>query len=153
MSMSEAKRIADQHRCAFDGEAWHGPHVFELLEGIDAKLAARKPIAGAHSIWEIVLHMRSWEEIVLRRIQGEVVEPTAVEDWPAVSETGPTAWVRALAALRQTHDDLHRAIGGLTDAALERPAPGSSTTLYRLLHGEVQHALYHAGQIAILKKD
>ncbi|HYJ32947.1 MAG TPA: DinB family protein [Candidatus Binatia bacterium] len=150
--MSEAERIADLHRRAFDGDSWHGPHVFEILEGVDAARAARKPVARAHSAWEIVLHMRAWEDIVLRRLRGEVVEPTDAEDWPRVADPGAAAWKTALAALRETHDELNRAIAAIPDERLETAAPGGRTTLYRLAHGAVHHALYHAGQLAVLKR-
>ena len=150
--MREAERIADLHRRAFDGDSWHGPHVFEILEGVDAGRAGRKPLGGAHSVWEIVIHMRAWEEIVLRRLRGEVVEPTDAEDWPPVAGSDAAAWRAALTALRETHDELNRAIGALPDDRLETAAPGGRTTLYRLAHGAVHHALYHAGQIALLKK-
>jgi uncharacterized damage-inducible protein DinB len=150
--MREAERIADLHRRAFDGGSWHGPHVFEILEGVDAVRAARRPIAGAHSVWEIVLHMRAWEDVVLRRLRGEPVEPTDAEDWPPVSDASAKAWNAALTALRETHDELNREIASIADARLETTAPGGRTTLYRLAHGAVHHALYHAGQIALLKK-
>lgn len=150
--MSEARRIADLHHRAFDGESWHGSNVFEILEGVDATRAARAALFGAHTIWEIVLHMRAWEEIVLRRLRGEVVEPTTEMDWPPVRQPSDKAWAEALTGLRETHDGLNRAIAALPDAALETTAPGGATTLYRLVHGAVHHALYHAGQIALLKK-
>ncbi len=43
--MSEAAGIADQLRRAFEGSAWHGPSVLELVSAIDAKTAAARPIA------------------------------------------------------------------------------------------------------------
>lgn len=150
--MSEAERIADLHRRAFDGDSWHGSHVFEILEGVDAPRASRQPMPGAHSVWEIVLHMRAWESIVLRRLRGQLVEPTDAEDWPPVADPTPASWKGALVALRETHDELNREIASIPDDRLETTAPGGRTTLYRLAHGAIHHALYHAGQIALLKK-
>jgi nicotinate-nucleotide pyrophosphorylase (carboxylating) len=40
----------------------------------------------------------------------------------------------------------------LEDAYLDKAVPGKNYTFYVLLHGIVQHDLYHAGQIALLKK-
>jgi len=150
--MGEAERIADLHRRAFDGDSWHGSHVFEILEGVDAVRAQMRPIAGAHSIWEIVLHLRAWEAIVLRRLRGESVNPTDTEDWPPVTETSANAWKAALVALRETHDELNREIAAIPDERLEAKTPKSPSTVYRTVHGAVHHALYHAAQIAILKK-
>ena len=151
--MSEAKRIADLHRRAFDGDSWHGPHVFDVLEGVDAARASRKPAQGAHSIWEIVLHIRVQEEIVLRLLEGgRVQHPTPEQDWPPVA-ADEMAWKSALAALRETHDQLNRMIDALDDAQLEMVPSGGRRSFYQLAHGAVHHALYHAGQIAILKRD
>lgn len=150
--MNECQRIADQHRRAFDGEAWHGPALFELLGDVDAKRAVARPIAGAHTIWEIALHVRTWENAVHQRLTGRPTEVSPEEDWPAVEDASPAAWKRALASLRETHDALNRSIAALDDARLQDQSPGSPSTIYHLLHGVVQHALYHAGQIAILKK-
>jgi len=150
--MSEAKRIADLHRRAYYGDLWHGPHVFDVLDGVDASRASLKPIESAHSIWEIVLHIQVEEEIVLRLLNGgRVQQPTLEQDWPPMA-AGETAWTSALATLRETHDELNHAIAALDDAKLETVPPGGRRTFYELAHGAIHHALYHAGQIAILKK-
>ncbi len=62
--MSETARLADQIRRAFAGDAWHGDSVLELLKGVDAETAASHPIKGAHSIWELVLHIAAWDDAV-----------------------------------------------------------------------------------------
>lgn len=62
--MTEIQRIVDQLNRAFEGEAWHGPAVMDILEGITAQQAAARPFNGTHSIWEIVLHIAAWERPV-----------------------------------------------------------------------------------------
>src|ERR1035438_6262552 len=64
-SRSEASRLADQLRRAFDGSAWHGPALLELLEDVDAATAAAKPLLKVHSIWELVLHIAVWDGAAL----------------------------------------------------------------------------------------
>src|SRR5580700_1924345 len=54
-SSSEPALIAEQLRRAFEGDAWHGPAVLELIEGLDAATAAAKPLPDVHSIWELLL--------------------------------------------------------------------------------------------------
>ena len=54
---AEVNRLEEQLRRALEGEAWHGPSVLESLAGLSAAQAASHPIAGAHSIWELVLHL------------------------------------------------------------------------------------------------
>jgi hypothetical protein len=69
--MSEIQRIEDQLRRAFEGHAWHGPAVRELLADVTAAKAAGRPLPSAHSIWEIVLHMATWERVVRRRCRAK----------------------------------------------------------------------------------
>ena len=151
--MSETKRIIDQLRRAFEGPAWHGPSVSELLKGVDAEQAARHPIAGAHSIWEVVYHIAAWERAGRQRIlEFNAVELPDEVDWPPVTDTSPKAWAAAQEELRKTNTSLQEAIAALTDKDLERVIEGAKYSAYFLLHGVVQHDLYHAGQIALLKK-
>ncbi len=151
--MRETEQIADQLRRAYEGEAWHGPSLKEILVGVTAQQAAARPVAGAHSIWEIVLHIGAWESIVLRRMGGEVVKDVSVEvDWPPVRETSEAAWKSTLAALEAGNRRLRAAIAQMTDEQLRARVPGKEASFYGELHGIVQHDLYHAGQIALLKK-
>jgi uncharacterized damage-inducible protein DinB len=157
--MTETRRIADQLKRAHGGDAWHGPSLGEVLAGITAAQAAAKPIASAHSIWEIVLHVAAWEGAVRARIEeGNIAQP-AEGDWPAVTDMSEEAWQRALALLEERHAALLETVGKLEDAELsrrlgeERDKPlGGGVSIYGTLHGVIQHNLYHAGQIALLRK-
>lgn len=84
--------IADQISRAFRGQSWHGPSVREVLAGVSAEDAAAHPIPGAHGIWEIVLHMISGYNIVLRRVRGERVQLSPEEAWLPVREVSAAAW-------------------------------------------------------------
>ena len=151
----ETLRIADQLRRAFEGEAWHGPSLLEILRGVSAAGAAARPLPKSHRIWEIVLHIAVWDDAARRRMAGEVVQPTPEQDWPAVGETSPAAWERTLDHLKRTHDALVEAVAAFSDARLLDRVPGKEPdfySFYYMLHGIVQHELYHAGQIALLKK-
>lgn len=149
---NEVTRIEDQLKRAFEGNAWHGPAVLEVLEGVTAAQAAAKPVPGAHSIWEIVQHITAWEDTARRRLQGEPAEPTPEEDWPPLGDTGDAAWTAALERLRTGHQGLRRAVAKLSDAKLKEEVAGMDQTHYLLVHGVIQHDLYHAGQIALLRK-
>jgi uncharacterized damage-inducible protein DinB len=154
-SETEAVRIADQLRRAFNGDAWHGDSVFEILQGVTAEQAAARPIAGAHTIWELVLHIRAWDGAVLRRLGGIAVELTDAENFSPVADTSENAWRKTLADVRRVHQELVGAVAALPDSRLDEMVPGKEGahyTFYYMLHGVVQHELYHAGQIAILKK-
>ena len=151
-SRSEASRIADQLRRAFDGSAWHGPALLELLDDVDACTAAAKPLPDVHSIWELVLHIAVWDDAGLRRLSGEKWQPKGLANFPAVTTVTEGAWRKAVAETKRTHQALVKTVAGLPDSRLWDRCPGKRYDFYHLLHGIAQHELYHAGQIAILKK-
>jgi len=148
----ESTRLADQLRRSTHGEAWHGPSLMELLNDVDWQQAAAKPVVSAHSIWELVLHIAVWADVAIRRVNGEAVEPTPAEDFPRVASVTEDSWRAAVQTLTQKQEALARLIETLSDQRLEEITPGKDYSLYFLLHGVVQHNLYHAGQIAVLKK-
>jgi len=151
--MREAERIAEQLRRAHEGGAWHGPALNELLGGVTAAQAAARPVPGAHTIWELVLHVEAWERAALRRLGGD---PARIydtpEDWSGIDAADEGAWREALARLAATGAELRAAVLRLEDARLDEPILPEMSSRYVTLHGVVQHTLYHAGQIAVLKK-
>src|SRR5712671_5564757 len=121
MIMREIERITDQLERAFEGEAWHGPSVLEIIEGISSQQAAARPFEGIHSIWEIVLHIAAWERAVLRRLNGDHAQLPSDEDWPMVAATSDEAWGQTRQALKQGHDDLSSTIASLDESRLNQP--------------------------------
>jgi len=157
--MSEIARIKEQMQRAFKAEAWCGSSLQEALDGVTAKRAAARPVASAHSIWEIVLHVAAWKGAISQRLTGQHVALPDEGDWPAVAEMSPAAWQETLRLLEERHAQLQSVTESLTDAQLDDflgreqdRMTGGSVTHYVTLHGILQHDLYHAGQIAILKK-
>jgi uncharacterized damage-inducible protein DinB len=155
-AISEVDRIRDQFRRAFDGDAWHGPAVLALLEGVTAQQAVAHPIPGAHSIWQLTLHIAAWERAILRRLQGDPAQLSDEEDWRPINDTSDQAWENTKKYLIDTHRELLDEIAKLDESRLNEPiitnASTPFSTVYVTLHGGVQHDLYHAGQIAIVKK-
>jgi len=150
--MTEIQRIVDQLNRAFAGEAWHGPAVMSILDGITAQQAAARPLHGAHSIWEIVLHIAAWERACRRRLAGDRAQLSGAEDWPKVAGTNEQAWGQAKEGLGQAHEELCKAVSETDEAQLDQPILEGMSSVYVTLHGVIQHSLYHAGQIALLKK-
>jgi uncharacterized damage-inducible protein DinB len=128
---------------------WHGPAFLHVLEGIDEARARARPIASAHSIWEIVLHVTAWAEIARQRLQGDATgDPAPEQDWPPVSGE----WPAAVKRLEDSHRALAADVRLLDDAALDAKVKGLDYPVGILLDGVVEHGTYHGGQIALLRK-
>ena len=152
--MTEIERILDQLKRAFEGDAWHGPSVREALAGITFEQAHARPLANAHNIWELVRHIAVWEDVGRRRLTGDraQIEISSPEDWPPPEDTSEAAWEQARDALNRGHQALVEAIARTPESILDEPIFEGMSTVYVTLHGVIQHDLYHAGQIAMLKK-
>jgi uncharacterized damage-inducible protein DinB len=150
--MTKGEAIADELRHAAIGDAWHGPALSEVVAGISAEEAMQRPIPAGHNIWELVLHITSWSNIALRRINGGQHEPFPGEDWPEWGEISEAHWAGMKADLIESHEKLCEVVAGLTDEQLERNAPGSQRSIAFMLHGVAQHGAYHGGQISLLRK-
>lgn len=159
--MPEINRLLDQLRRAFDGEPWSGPSLLATLDGLTAAQAAQRPLANAHTIWEITRHTAVWADVVRRRLlEKEMVQVSDAEDWPPQPENPTEAiWQTVLTDLRTAHEQLLTAATDLPDDYLDQPigtffdaSQGLGSTVYVSLHGVAQHYLYHAGQIALLRK-
>jgi uncharacterized damage-inducible protein DinB len=156
---SEIARILDELQREHEGDPWHGSPLRTLLAGITPEVAAARPIRNVHSVWEIVLHMTAWKNEVRRRLGGAPAATPEEGDWPGVPAPTAEAWKNALDRLEQAHTDLTAAVARLPESKLLQPITdqrdretGGGVSHYVLLHGIVQHDVYHAGQIAIVRK-
>ena len=156
---AEIARIIDELEREHAGDPWHGSPLRQILEGVDHRQAAHRPLPGAHSIWELVLHMISWKNEVRRRIEGAPSGEPLEGDWPKAPNVTAEAWRDTLAALEASHRSLVSSVSSLPEDRLFQPTndprdreTGAGVDHYVLLHGIVQHDVYHAGQIALLKK-
>jgi uncharacterized damage-inducible protein DinB len=158
--MSDIQFFREQLRKGHSDDPWHGHAITDLLDGVTAEEAAAHPIPSAHSIWEVVLHMISWQNEVRRRLGGRPPSMPQEGDWPEPADTSEAAWRkeqdRLAASLSELIDDLagHKekdldTPGGTLD---RNPALGTGVTYRGMINGLVQHNAYHGGQIALLRK-
>jgi uncharacterized damage-inducible protein DinB len=150
--MREVERIVQQMTKMFDGEAWHGPSVQEVLAGVDASSASMHPIPGAHSIWELANHLVYTQYVILQRLQGKSLPNSEEAFFPQVSDFSPQAWKETLDRLKTQELELRSAILKYSEEKLSDPLIAGGDTAYNTFHGHVQHHAYHSGQIRLLRK-
>ena len=147
------ERLVDQLRRSAEGDAWHGPSVREALDGVTVEDASAHPIAGAHSIRELVLHMAAGIQLVLRRLDGDGRQLSPEEDWPTPSEPTADAWQRDVESLFALNQRLREAVATFPATRLDDPlVPHPPYSAFTQFIGLTQHDLYHAGQIVLLRR-
>lgn len=156
----ELKRLAAELEHAARGTPWHGASLAKLLDGVTAVEAFGHPIRGAHSIWEIVLHLVAWTHEATHRLRGGLPGDPADGDWPDVPH-GPNEekWESARGRLITAHEALLATIVRMDPDDLDAPAiplrdhaQGIGVKHRVLVHGIAQHHAYHGGQIALLRR-
>ena len=151
---STAAQLSNHIKRTVAGPMWHGSPLDELLASVSSDQAAARPITGAHSIWEIVLHVTAWAEIALARLHGQRTgDPAPDEDWPPVPGSDAAAnWQAALKRLRESYRALATDTRRLEPSAFDEKVSGADYSVSNLLHGVIEHGTYHGGQIALLKR-
>ena len=152
--MSDVRRLSNFISRTISGPMWHGPALSEVLTNVTAEDAAARPIDGAHSIWEMVLHMAAWAEIAHVRLGDKppTGDPAPDEDWPPVTGRTKADWQEAVNRLYKSYRVVAED-AALTDLPqLRRIIPGRDHSVQEMFHGLIEHGSYHGGQIALLKK-
>jgi hypothetical protein len=152
--MTEAQRISRVLEEVHRGAAWHGPSLAQALEGVNAKMASYRLHPSPHNIWELVLHLTEWLELMPHRYLGEHIDVAPERDWPPSPSATEENWQATLEALWQAEASFRKAAETIPEARYCDPIEADEGTveLYRALYGMIAHCAYHAGQISLLKK-
>ena len=151
----EINTLSKMFRAAAHGKTWHGQSVWETLENISAEEAAAHPIPESHSIWDYLLHIINWREYAVRTLLDDepyIVDLNTEKDWTTITDFSKEAWEATLELYKKSTDELSEAIKTIDDSKLEEIVREHKFTFYTLLHGVIQHDIYHSGQIVLLKK-
>jgi uncharacterized damage-inducible protein DinB len=148
---SRGRRLAEAVEHSMSGPMWHGPSLAELIGDLTPAQASARPLKGVHTIWELVLHLAAWNEVVRNRLT-RAHDPSEDEQWPKIPDTSAEAWRSAVQRLKDAHRDLAADVADLSDEAIKALAPNRDHSVAVMIHGIIEHDAYHGGQIAMLKK-
>lgn len=142
---------------AFDRKSWHGTNLMGSIRGLNSGQASRRPSAGRHNIWEIVVHAAYWKYAVRRRLRGEKRGsfPLRGSNWfarPPAPAPDERLWRSDVALLVETHGGLRDAVAALGAEDLPRVPNNGKVSNLALITGVAAHDLYHAGQVQLLKR-
>lgn len=145
--MDELKNLSKLIQRVYNGKAWHGPSIMEVLGDITDESSGKKA-GNSHSIVQLVLHMIAWRNFVTRRLLSD--HEFEISDRDNFPESIP--WKDALAKLEESQDSLLKAIENIPEAQLKDAVANRKYDFYVLLHGLIHHDIYHIGQIQLIKK-
>jgi uncharacterized damage-inducible protein DinB len=150
--MDQVQRILQHYDASLHGDAWHGDAVWTILESVSLEEAAARSLAGAHSIWEIVSHMTFWEGVATTRLAGGKAGLVEELNFPAMPAATAEHWRKTLDDFGASNERFRQALQQLDPARLDELTAAGKRTYYGEAHGIIEHNIYHAGQIALLRK-
>ncbi len=132
--------------------AWHGPDLKAALADLSPRAALWRPDPGRHNVAEIALHHAWCVRSVIGRLTGLTPEPFVLEgeDWFQLSDEGPLGWPEIAAVVAEQQRRLTTVIADLGAGRIQSPL--SERERFDLVLGITCHAVYHAGQIQLLKR-
>lgn len=151
---NEISFLVAQLKDAFDGDPWFGRAGLTLLSEVTEEMAFQKP-NEQHSIVELVWHMINWKEFAincLQPIKEKGQHYYEENDWQNLDLSDITLFQRGLDQLKKSQHELLEILQMQQDSILEDMVTERTYTFRKLLHGVVQHDIYHLGQIAYIKK-
>jgi hypothetical protein len=139
-------------REGFGPGAWHGPDLKAACGDVSAGVAFLRPAAGRHNIAEVALHHAWYVRSVAAQLSGRPSDPfvMAGEDWFTLDDESTLPWAKVQSALASEQARLSRVVDDIEAGALESPLPADERV--NLVLGITGHAIYHAGQIQLIKR-
>jgi uncharacterized damage-inducible protein DinB len=147
------QQLIERYDQTLSGDAWYGYPVWTILQGLDAHCAAAQLIPGTHTIWQLVMHMEFWERVAVGRFSGPVTpEEEDAGNFPPTPAPDEAEWQKTLERFRTSNREFRQTISQFDSSILDRNPIGRQRTFRYELVGVIEHHIYHAGQIALLKK-
>ena len=148
-------KLSERYQSILEGPAWHGLSTLQLLEGVSAADATARPLPELHTIAELISHMTAWKGWVVKVLNGETdytIEINSQQDWPKHESLSEDEWKGLIDTFKQKHEELASMVDGLSEEKLSTIIPGKPFPYSAIVHGALDHDVYHSAQIAIVKK-
>jgi uncharacterized damage-inducible protein DinB len=157
MSMTISEELQKSLENVLSGDAWYGKPIYSIIEQVSFEAAYEKPRGSVHNIAEIVLHMLSWTEEVMDRLNGMAAQTPSSGDWPETGAPDEQKWQNYVNDLKLVNVNLLGAITNFpeeqwNDLVNDKRESEPVTTYKELIYEFIQHQVYHAGQIALLTR-
>lgn len=132
--------------------AWHGPDLKAALTEVTPAVAFWRPAPGRHNVAEIAVHHAYCAHNVRAKLTGTDPEPfvLAGDDWFPLTDPSTLPWSKVLELVELEQTQLARVVADIQAGRTESPLPASERL--DLVLGITCHAVYHAGQIQLIKR-
>ena len=155
--MTISEELSTNLETVLSGGAWYGPNIYTTIERIGFEAAYEKPPGSVHNIAGILLHMISWTEEVMDRMNGMAAGMPTSGNFPDPGVPDEQKWQNYVNDLKLVNVNLLGIIQHFPeeqwDELINDTRENKPKVTYKgLILGFIQHQVYHAGQIALLNR-
>lgn len=155
--IKEINNYITEFETVYNGEPWYGKPLMAVINDANPKNVFKKEKSAGHSAYEIVHHLFAWRDLLVKRLNGDTkssIEANSKEDWaPLPKEKTTETWKALVKKLEQNQQELIKALGKWNDEDLDKNFASTTYPLRTFLNGQIQHDIYHIGQIALTIKN
>jgi uncharacterized damage-inducible protein DinB len=159
ITMTTSTKLQNELENILSGDPWYGDPVYQIIERVSFEAAFEKPPGAAHTIAEIVLHMLSWTEEVLDRLNGKPASQPLSGDWPETGIPDEQKWQNYVNDLKLVNVNLLGVIQDFAEEKWNEPMNeersrelGDGVSYEALVNGLIQHHIYHSAQVSMLNR-
>ena len=152
--MDQEQSLREQLRKLLD---WEDAHVSfdHAIEGMDPKKYGEVPQGFAHSVWQLLEHIRRCQFDILDFCRNpKYEEPASMEEYwpPSVAPPSQDAWRESVAGFHRDREDLKKLVNDKRIDLFSKIPHGSGQTYLRELILVADHNAYHVGQIVATRR-
>ena len=154
-TMAETNRKAVNLRILREGYgpgAWHGADLKAALADVSDDTAFRRSAPARHNVAEIAVHHAYCVHNVRTKLTGVDAGPFVIDgdDWFELADGLRLSWQAILGLVDREQKQLETVVAEI-DAG-RSPSPLQDSERMDLVLGITCHAIYHAGQVQLIKK-
>ena len=150
--MTFSKLVAQHFKEVYFGGNWTGVGFITQLDNIALSTAIKQHPNG-HDIATLAYHIHYFTHSILGVLQGKKLTSKDAESFDRPELSSDIDWLAFKENCANEAKQLVIEIEKLSDEALQEDFVKSDYgSVYRNLHGLIEHCHYHLGQIVLLKK-
>ena len=150
--MNICEQVAAHINDAYNGNNWTEVNLANTLADVNYTEAITVTKASPNTIAMLVHHLKFYNEIVLKRLQGSNPKLSNANGFDIPLIENEEQWKQLVEDCLQSAKKLAEATTVFPAEKLGSIPNDGHTTMYKNLHGIAEHAHYHIGQITIIKK-
>jgi uncharacterized damage-inducible protein DinB len=152
--MTTSEKLTLELTKVLSGHPWYGPSIYEILDRVTFESAYER-VGHTHTIAELILHMVSWTEEVMDRLNEKPASLPVSGDWPHPGDPDENKWKMWIDDLKLVNVNLVKTMQDFPEDKWSEPMlreidDEPAVTYEELVYGLIQHHVYHSGQIALL---